>query len=112
MKQILTAIVLCCFIVGCEAAGPAISKSSMGTLELNVYPPQGTAANDLSMYSADIVIDGVSIGNPTATKPVLFLRRGTRNIRIVAAGCKTWQKSIMILGEPNHQVLNAFLEKE
>ena len=50
------------------------------------------------------------IGNASERLPVLYLKRGTHVVRVELAGCKPYERSILILGEPNHQVMNAFLE--
>ena len=105
MKSILTCVLAALALCGC-VSGPALSKSTTGNLEINVVAPQ-----DMSVSSARIFIDGVFIGNASQSRPVLFLKRGVRTIRVELAGTKTYEQSIDILGDPNHQVLNVTLEK-
>ena len=99
----LVAVILC----GCAATEPAISKSSMGNLAVCVYAPK-----DRDMRRAELFLDGLPIGNATPDMPVLHVRRGTRTIRVECPGCKPTESKITILGDPNHQVLNVFLEPE
>jgi hypothetical protein len=101
LASIAAALLLC----SC-AVGPAISKSTTGNLEVNVSAPQ-----DISVRSARIYVDGAFVGNISETRPVLFLRRGARTMRIELPGTKPYEQSITILGDPNPQVLNVTLEK-
>lgn len=100
---LLAAAVLC----GCVSTGLAISKNSMGNLEVYVTAPQGVDAMAASIY-----VDGTFVGNVSQDLPVLYLKRGQHIVRVELAGMKPYQRSIDILGEPNHQFLNATLEKE
>ncbi|MHC4265433.1 MAG: PEGA domain-containing protein [Planctomycetota bacterium] len=104
----ITACVLFCliYISGCIYHGPAVSKSTTGNLEVNVL------GKDVVYNNAELYIDGNFIGNITKNLPVLHIRRGQREIRIEAPGLKPYEKHIIILGRPNHQVINAFMEKE
>ena len=54
---------------------------------------------------------GVFIGNVSQSRPIHFLKRGVRAIRVELPGTKTYEQGIDILGDPNHQVLNVMLEK-
>lgn len=92
---------------GCISAGPAISKRSMGNLEVYVTAPQ-----DVKVQSASIYVDGVFVGNVSRDLPVLYLKRGPHVISVQLAGMKTYEKRIDILGEPNHQFLDVSLEKQ
>ncbi|MHC4623563.1 MAG: hypothetical protein ACYS4W_06640 [Planctomycetota bacterium] len=107
MKMGVVSLVLGLVLAGCGSVGPAVSKSNMGNLEINVYCPEG-----LDTRTADIYLDEVFIGNSTRELPVVHARRGARIVRVEAAGCMPYQRKITILGEPNHQVLNVYLEKE
>jgi len=91
---------------GCVYHGPSVIKSNMGNLEINL------AGTDVVYHDAELYIDGKLIGNITKKLPTLHIQRGKREIRIEAPGFKPYEKHIIILGHPNHQVINAFLEKE
>lgn len=108
MRKLLITIMitLVLFIVGCESTGPAISKSRLGNLEINVYGPEETKPN------AELYLDDTFIGNLTRHMPVLHVKRGERVIRVQAPGFKPYEKTIVILGAPNHQVLNVYLEEQ
>jgi len=106
MKTLFITTILAAFLVGCESTGPAISKSRMGNLEINVYGQEDTNPN------AELYLDGTFIGNLTGHMPVLHVKRGERVIRVEAPGFKPYEKTIVILGEPNHQVLNVYLEEQ
>ena len=101
---LLAGLLLLC---GCVDLGPAVSKSSMGNLEINVTAPQGLDARAARLY-----VDDVFIGNVSSQMPVLELKRGKRVIRAELEGADTCTESITILGEPNHQVLNIALKKK
>ncbi|HUW19546.1 MAG TPA: hypothetical protein VMW16_09610 [Sedimentisphaerales bacterium] len=107
MKKGIVGLALVLLLAGCESGGPAVSKSEMGNLQINVYCPE-----EMSTAPAEIYLDGVFIGNATGQLPVIHARRGKRVVRVEAAGCKPYEKSITILGEPNHQVLNVYLERQ
>lgn len=107
MKKIIICCMLAVLAVGCSSGGPVISKSQVGNLEINVY-----STEERTIRQAELYLDGTFIGNVTDSMPVIHARRGERMVRIEAAGYKTYEKKITILGEPNHQVLNVFLEKE
>ena len=94
-------------LVGCETLGPAISKSELGNLEINVAGPR-----DASTQYADIYIDGVFVGNITRDKPVLYIRRGEREVRVELPGHTTYERRVNVLGDPNHQILNVFLKPD
>ena len=91
---------------GCAATGPAVSKGSMGNLEVSV-----TAAQGVDTRAARIYVDGVFVGNVSERFPVLYLKRGKHTVRVELEGAKSYEQPIEILGEPNHQVLNVMLEK-
>ncbi len=103
-------LIFACFVclAGCVNGGPVISKSGVGNLEIIVrhHPDGGT------IPAANLYIDSVFVGNVSNHKPIIYLRRGERTIRVEAQGYKTYEKKINILGEPNQQVLNIFLEPE
>lgn len=102
-------LIFACFVclAGCVNGGPVISKSKVGNLEINVRGPEGG-----TLSAADLYIDGVFVGNVSSHKPIIYVRRGERAIRVEAQGYKTYEKKINIIGEPNQQVLNIFLEPE
>ena len=79
----------------------------MGNLQINVSFPKG-----VSEQCADLYLDGLFIGNVSPEMPVIYARKGSRTVRVVAPGCEIYERSITILGDPNHQVLNVHLRKE
>jgi hypothetical protein len=99
-------LIFACFVclAGCVNGGPVISKSGVGNLEINVRHPEGG-----TLSAANLYIDSVFVGTVSNHKPIIYLRRGERTIRVEAQGYKTYKKKITILGEPNQQVLNIFL---
>ena len=101
--SLLTALLL----GGCVASGPALSKSNMGNLEINVLAPEGTPVR-----AAGIYVDEVFVGNISERMPILNLKRGRHTVRVELEGMETYQQTIAILGDPNHQVLNATLKKK
>lgn len=105
-SSIVVSLVALLVLCGCTVTGPAISKGTTGNLEINVSPPPG-----MEVLFARIVVDGVFIGNVSEHMPVLFLKRGARKIRVELSGARTYEQSVYILGDPNHQVLNILLEK-
>lgn len=103
-------LIFACFacLAGCVVnGGPVISKSAVGNLEIIVRHPEGG-----TLSAANLYIDSVFVGNVSNHKPIIYIRRGERTIRVEAQGYKTYEKKIYILGEPNQQVLNIFLEPE
>jgi hypothetical protein len=62
--------------------------------------------------AAAVYVGGVFIGNASATKPVLYLQRGPRTVRVELKGFRPFETTLTILGEPNHQVLNVVLEPQ
>jgi hypothetical protein len=107
MSKLFALLILLSVLVGCASEGPAISKSALGNLEVNVYGPK-----DAPMYHADIFVDGIFIGNATSNKPVLYLKTGERDVRVELEGYVPYDRKIDVLGDPNHQVLNVFLKPE
>jgi PEGA domain len=107
MKTILAMALLSTLLAGCDT-GPVISKSYLGNLEINVVDPNGGS----TVTTAEIYLDGRFIGNPTGHMPILNIKSGERVIRVTAPGYKPYEKTVIILGEPNHQALNVFLEKQ
>jgi len=106
MTRLLCVLVTCLALTGCFTAGPVISKSAMGNLQIDVRMPQGAEGVNPCLY-----LDGKFIGNVSSSMPVLYVKRGERVLRVECPGYKTYEKSITILGDPNHQVLNILLEK-
>jgi len=104
VNLLLAAMLLLC---GCAEFGPAVSKSDVGNLELNISAPEG-----LDVRTARIYIDGVFIGNLSNRMPVLQLKRGKRLVKLDLEGAQPYAEEIIILGEPNHQVLNAVLKRK
>lgn len=107
MRYVVGIILMAVTLTGCIVTGPAVSKSSMGNVEINVEAPEG-----LPVYHTELYVDGVFIGNVSKHMPVLHLRRGERAIGAELRGCKTFEKKLLVLGDPNHQVLNIVLEKK
>jgi hypothetical protein len=103
----ITLLLAATFLCGCVSTGPAISKSSMGNLEIYVTAPQGVDAMPARIY-----VDGVFVGNVSQDLPVLYLKRGRHVVKVELVGMKTYQHEIDILGEPNHQFLDVTLEKK
>jgi hypothetical protein len=95
------------FLCGCADFSPAVSKTDMGNLELNVVAPEG-----LNACAARIYVDNLFIGNISSRMPVLQLKRGKRVIRVELESAETCTETITILGEPNHQILNLLLKKK
>ena len=93
--------------LGCVVSGPAVSKGNMGNVAIYVYAP-----DDVDVRRAEIYLEGHYIGNATTTMPVLELRRGERELRVQMEGFKTVNKTLYVLGEPNHQVVNIFLDPQ
>jgi hypothetical protein len=91
---------------GCASYDPAISKSSMGNLEVYVTAPEGVDARPASIY-----VDGIFVGNVSQDLPVLYLKRGQHLIKVELEGMKTCERTIEILGDPNHQFLDVPLVK-
>ena len=106
-QSIVAVLCLGMILAGCLSTGPAVSKSNLGNLQINVIFPKG-----LSETSADIYLDDIFIGNASPNMPVIYAKRGDRTVRIEADGCQTYQRTITILGDPNHQVLNVRLKKD
>ena len=107
MRLLFVSAVLCAFLAGCASTGSVISKSKMGNLEINVYGPESAQFGRAELY-----LDGIFVGNVTRHMPVLHARRGARVIRVEAPGFRPYEKTVTVLGDPNHQALNVYLEKE
>ena len=93
----MVALFLSC---GCADFGPAISKTNLGNLEINI------TAEGLDPRAARIYIDDVFIGNVSSRMPILELKKGKHTVKVELGGAETYTESITILREPNHQVLN------
>lgn len=94
-------------LCGCVSTGPAISKDTMGNLEVYVTAPDG-----VDVHPARIYVDTVFVGNVSSTLPVLYLKRGKHSVKVELAGMKINEQVIDILGEPNHQFLYVPLERK
>lgn len=105
MKRYFLLAIIPILLAGCVESGPMISKSNMGNLEINVIGPANA-----DIRNAEIYIDGIFIGNFSDVKPIIYVKRGQRVVKVIANGYKAYEKTIMILGEPNQQVINAYLE--
>lgn len=79
----------------------------IGNLHINVTTPPG-----INIKYADMYIDDLYIGNLPDNKTTFVLKRGPHSIKILAPGCKLYQTDLILLGNPNSQVLNIKLEKE
>lgn len=104
IAALITGWLLAC---GCADFGPAVSKSNMGNLEVNILAPEG-----LDAHAARVYVDELFVGNVSDRMPILQLKRGTRVIKVELEGAENYRESITILGEPNHQVLNVGLKKK
>ena len=108
LQKSMAMVLLAVIFSGCiSSTGPAISKSRMGYLAIYVHTPEGIGPRRAELY-----IDELYIGDMTAKKPVLYIKRGEHVVRIQLPGLKPVEKRIEVLGDPNHQVMNVFLEKE
>jgi hypothetical protein len=108
MKATCIALLLAAMVAGgCVSSGPAISKSSLGNLDVYVTAPQG-----VDVYPARISVDGVFVGNVSRDLPVLHLKRGQHVISVELAAMKPYEQQICILGDPNHQFLDVTLENK
>lgn len=107
MKNAMILLVAMLFLSGCETTSPAISKSDVGNLEINI-----TGTDQQQLPTAELYLDGVFVGNPSSRLPVIYVKRGERTIRVTCPGYKPYEKKITVLGDPNHQVLNILLLKE
>lgn len=105
MKKFLLSAIIPLILGGCGTYEPVESKSNFGNLEINIVDP-----SNADFRQAEIYIDDIFVGNVSPTKPIIFVKRGQRVIRIKANHYKPYEKTITILGEPNHQVLNVSLE--
>jgi PEGA domain-containing protein len=103
--SLIIAFIVAACLSGCVAAGPAVSKDTMGNLEVSIKAPQA-----MDTRAARIHVDGMFVGNISERLPVLYLKRGKHTVRVELEGTKTYEQTIDILGDPNHQVLNVTLE--
>ena len=106
-RLIVLAFCLVSVSTGCVTTGPVVSKSRLGNLQISVSFPKGVPEQ-----RADLYLDGLFIGNVSPDMPVIYARRGSRTVRVKAPGCETYVKTVTILGDPNHQVLNVHLRKK
>ena len=107
MRKTFALVLLAVISSGCVGStGPAISKSQMGNLGIYVHTPE-----EIDARRAEVYIDGLYIGGITRDMPVLYIKRGEHVVRIELPGFKSVEKRITVLGDPNHQVMNVFLEK-
>ena len=88
-------------LTGCIDLGPFITKTNLGNLEINIAAPQG-----LDPQASRIFVDGIFIGNVSSRMPILYLKTGMHRIRVELDGAATYTQEIMVIGDPNHQVLN------
>ena len=107
MKEVMLVLAVSLLLCGCVSTGPAICKSRLGNLEINV-----TGAGQPDLSKAELYLDGVFVGNLTPRLPVIHAKNGQRCVRVTCSGYRPYEKKIPILGDPNHQVLNVVLEKE
>src|ERR1035438_6665510 len=99
MKASFIALLLAATILsGCVSTGPAISKSTMGNLDVYVTAPEG-----VNVHPARICVDGIFVGNVSQELPVLYLKNGKHVVTVELTGMKTYEQQITILGDPNHQ---------
>jgi len=100
---LLTGLLLVCV---CADFGPFLSKSNLGNLEINIVAPEG-----LDARAARIYVDDIFIGNVSARMPILHLKNGKHVVKVELDGAATYTEALTILGDPNHQVLNAALKR-
>ena len=105
--SIIALLFIATILSGCVSAGPAISKSTMGNLDIYVTAPEG-----VDIHPARVSVDGVFVGNVSSELPVLYLKRGKHVVTVALDGMKTYEQAITILGDPNHQFLDVTLEKK
>ncbi len=79
----------------------------IGDLAINIRLPK-----DVDISKADVYLDDFYIGNLNETKVKLRLKRGLHTIMIQLPGCKPYSNEFMLLGNPNKQTLNVYIEKE
>ena len=106
MRIFVGILLLAVVFSGCASSGPAISKSKMGNLAIYVHTPE-----DIDPRRAEIYIDELYIGDITPKEPVLYIKRGEHVVRVQLPGFEPVEKRITVLGDPNHQVMNVFLER-
>jgi hypothetical protein len=79
----------------------------IGELVLDLSVPDG-----MKVSNAELYLDEFFIGNFKEKIFKLCLKRGVHTIRITLPGCEEYNSKIMLLGNPNHQVLNIELKRE
>lgn len=79
----------------------------IGKLDVNINIPKG-----VDIKTGKVYLDNFYIGNFTENKKVFTLKRGLHSLRMEFPGCETYRTVFMLLGNPNEQVLNVFIEKE
>lgn len=99
-------LLLVALSVSCVSESPGVSKSRYGNLEVVV-----TTAEPKEAIFPAIFVDGKCLGNISYRKPILYLRRGLRQIRVESPGYEPWEGEVYILGDPNQQHLHIQLKK-
>ena len=99
-------LLLVALSVSCVSESPAVSKSRYGNLEV-----VATAQEVKEPFFPAIFVDGKCLGSISYKKPVLYLRRGLRQIRVESPGYEPWEGEVYILGDPNQQYLHIQLKK-
>ena len=90
MKTSFIALLLAATIFsGCVSTGPAISKSTMGNLDVYVTAPEG-----VDVHPARICVDGIFVGNVSQELPVLYLKNGKHVVTVELTGMKTYEQQI------------------
>jgi hypothetical protein len=79
----------------------------IGKLEVNINLPKG-----VDIKTGKVYLDNFYIGNLTGNKKVFTLKRGLHSLKLDFPGCEKYKSVFMLLGNPNEQVLNVFIEKE
>jgi hypothetical protein len=79
----------------------------IGKLDVNINLPKG-----VDIKTGKIYLDNFYIGNLTENRKVFTLKRGLHSLKIEFPECETYKSVFMLLGNPNEQVLNVFIEKE
>ena len=104
---IIAGFTMLLILCGCADFGPAVSKTNLGNLEINITAPEG-----LDSRAARIYIDEVFVGNVSSRMPILQLKKGKHVVKVELEETEPYTESITILGDPNHQVLNVAMKRK
>jgi len=82
-------------------------KYRQGNVEIRAEP----LAVGEQAVSPRVYLKGKFIGNASADKPVLYLKRGSYVVRVELEGHETWEQKVRVLGAPTMQVVHVRLKK-